>query len=266
MRPDQVRAGDEGLTGAILLETRELTRRFGGLAAVNRVSLSVSRGEVRSIIGPNGAGKTTLFNLITGALTPTSGRIVFAGRDVTGIAPPTVFRLGMVRSFQVSQIFPKLTAREHVSLMVHGRVRRSGRPFSRLGVSRDEAARKVDAALARVGLVERAGDLVGTMSHGDRRLVEIAMTLAAEPELLLLDEPTAGMSPEETRQTASLLRGLAPAVTLVIVEHDMSVVMSISDRISVLHRGEILAEGPPEAIRTNREVQAVYLGGGGAAA
>ena len=126
MRPDQVRAGDEGLTGGILLETRELTRRFGGLAAVNRVSLSVSRGEVRSIIGPNGAGKTTLFNLITGALPPTSGRIVFAGRDVTGAAPPTVFRLGMVRSFQISQIFPKLTAREHVSLMVHGRMRRSG--------------------------------------------------------------------------------------------------------------------------------------------
>ena len=145
-------------------------------------------------------------------------------------------------------------------------MRRSGRPFSRLGVSRDDAAREVDAALARVGLLARAGDLVGTMSHGDRRLVEIAMTLAAEPELLLLDEPTAGMSPEETRQTAPLLRSLAPAVTLVIVEHDMSVVMSISDRISVLHRGEILAEGPPEAIRANREVQAVYLGGGGAAA
>jgi branched-chain amino acid transport system ATP-binding protein len=171
----------------------------------------------------------------------------------------------MVRSFQVSQIFPKLTAREHVSLMVHGRMRRSGRPFSRLRVSGDDVARAVDAALARVGLLERAGDLVGTMSHGDRRLVEIAMTLAAEPELLLLDEPTAGMSPEETRQTARLLRGLAPAVTLIIVEHDMSVVMSISDRISVLHRGEILAEGPPEAIRANREVQAVYLGGGAAA-
>ena len=168
-----------------------------------------------------------------------------------------------MRSFQVSQIFPKLTAREHVSLMVHGRVRRSGRPFCARSASRGTMRRrKVDAALARVGSLARAGDLVGTMSHGDRRLVEIAMALAAEPELLLLDEPTAGMSPEETRQTARLLRSLAPAVTLVIVEHDMSVVMSISDRISVLHRGEILAEGPPEAIRANREVQAVYLGGG----
>ena len=265
MRADQVRAGHEGLTTDPILETRGLTRRFGGLAAVSGVSLAVSRGEVRSIIGPNGAGKTTLFNLITGALPPTSGRILLGGRDVTGAAPPALFRLGMVRSFQISQIFPRMTAREHVSLMVHGRLRRSGSPLARLGAGPGEIDAKIDAALAHVGLEARGGDLVGTMSHGDRRLVEIAMTLGAEPELLLLDEPTAGMSPEETRHTARLLRGLAPAVTLVIVEHDMSVVMTISDRISVLHRGEILAEGPPEEIRANREVQAVYLGGGAAA-
>jgi branched-chain amino acid transport system ATP-binding protein len=248
-----------------MLETRELTRRFGGLAAVNRVSLAVERGEVRSIIGPNGAGKTTLFNVITGALPPTAGRIFFKGRDVTGWAPPEIFRLGVVRSFQVSHVFPKLSVRQNVELMAYGRARRSGSPFARVREPAAEVDRRVRGALERLGIADRGEEPVATLSHGDRRLVEIAMVLGAEPELLLLDEPTAGMSPEETTRTAHLLRALAPAVTLVIVEHDMSVVMSISDRISVLHRGEILAEGPPEAIRANRDVQAVYLGGGVAA-
>jgi branched-chain amino acid transport system ATP-binding protein len=247
-----------------MLETRGLTRRFGGLAAVNGVSLTVARGEVRSIIGPNGAGKTTLFNLVTGALPPTAGRIVFKGRDVTGLAPPAIFRLGIVRSFQVSHVFPKLTVWQNVELMVYGRIRSSGSPFGRSRVPPDDVRRRVVRTLERLGLTARAEEEAGTLSHGDRRLVEIAMVIAAEPELLLLDEPTAGMSPEETRATARLLRGLAPDITLVIVEHDMSVVMTISDRISVLHRGEILAEGPPADIRANRSVQDVYLGGGAA--
>jgi len=245
-----------------MLETRDLTRRFGGLAAVDRVSLTVERGEVRSIIGPNGAGKTTLFNLITGAISPTSGHILFKGTDVTGLAPPAIFRLGIVRSFQVSHLFPRLTVRQNVEVMVYGRVRSSGSPFARPRESPAEVQRRVVAALDRLGMADRADQLAGTLSHGDRRLVEMAMALAAEPELLLLDEPTAGMSPEETRHTAAVLRGLAPAVTLVIVEHDMRVVMSISDRVSVLHRGRILAEGPPADIRANLDVQAVYLGGG----
>jgi branched-chain amino acid transport system ATP-binding protein len=245
-----------------MLETRDLTRRFGGLAAVDRVSLTVERGEVRSIIGPNGAGKTTLFNLITGAIAPTSGHILFKGRDVTGLAPPAIFRLGIVRSFQVSHLFPRLTVRQNVEVMVYGRVRSSGSPFARPRESAAEVRRRVTAALDRLGMADRADQVAGTLSHGDRRLVEMAMALAAEPELLLLDEPTAGMSAEETRHTAVVLRGLAPAVTLVIVEHDMSVVMSISDRVSVLHRGQILAEGHPGDIRANPEVQAVYLGGG----
>jgi branched-chain amino acid transport system ATP-binding protein len=249
-----------------MLETQALTRRFGGLAAVNRVSLSVAAGEVRSIIGPNGAGKTTLFNLVTGALPPTSGRIVFKGRDVTGLAPPAIFRLGVVRSFQVSHLFPKLSVWQNVELMVYGRVRGSGSPFARPRVEAREVRRRVAAARERHGNAARAGGVAGTLSHGDRRLVEIAMALGAEPELLLLDEPMAGMSPEETQHTATLLRGLAPAITLVIVEHDMSVVMSISDRISVLHRGEILAEGLPEEIRANRAVQDVYLGAAAGAA
>jgi len=243
-----------------MLETRELTRRFGGLVAVHRVSLAVARGEVRSIIGPNGAGKTTLFNLITGALAPSEGRIFFKGGDVTGLAPPAIFRLGVVRSFQVSHLFPKLSVWQNVELMVYGRVRSSGSPFARVRESATGVKRRVTTALDRLGIGGRAEEMAGTLSHGDRRLVEIAMALAAEPELLLLDEPTAGMSPEETRQTAAVLRALAPAVTLVIVEHDMSVVMTISDRISVLHRGQLLAEGAPADIRANPEVQAVYLG------
>jgi branched-chain amino acid transport system ATP-binding protein len=152
--------------------------------------------------------------------------------------------------------------RENVELLVYGRLRASGSPFGRVRQSRAAVDARVTSALERLGIRDRAGELTATLSHGDRRLVEIAMVIAAEPALLLLDEPTAGMSPEETRHTATLLRGLAPAITLVIVEHDMSVVMSISDRISVLHRGEILAEGPPAEIRANRAVQEVYLGGG----
>jgi branched-chain amino acid transport system ATP-binding protein len=249
-----------------MLETRDLTRRFGGLAAVDRVSLTVERGEVRSIIGPNGAGKTTLFNLITGAIPPTSGRILFKGSDVTGLAPPAIFRRGVVRSFQVSHLFPRLTVRQNVELMVYGRVRTSGSPFARVRESAAGVRRRVAAALERLGMADRAGETAGTLSHGDRRLVEMAMALAAEPELLLLDEPTAGMSPEETTHTAAVLRDLAPAVTLVLVEHDMSVVMAISDRVSVLHRGQILAEGPPAVIRANPDVQSVYLGGGSTAA
>ena len=261
MRQDGVRAVDQVLSTTAVLETRGLTRRFGGLAAVNGVSLAIAPGEVRSIIGPNGAGKTTLFNLVTGAVSPTSGRVLFHGRDVTGLRPPDIFRLGVVRSFQLSHVFPKLSVRENVELMVHGRVRSSGSPFGRRRVSLDDVRVRVEGALDRLGILNRAGEPAGTLAHGDRRLVEIAMVIAADPALLLLDEPTAGMSPEETRATATLLRSLAPAITLVIVEHDMSVVMAISDRISVLHRGELLAEGPPADIRHNRAVQDVYLGG-----
>jgi len=228
------------------------------------VSLAVEPGERRLIIGPNGAGKTTLFNLITGALPPTAGRVIFQARDVTGLRPADLFRLGIVRSFQVSHVFPRLSAWQNIELMVYGRVRSSSSRFGRARMTAAEARARVAGALARLGIAERAREPAGTLSHGDRRLLEIAMAIAAEPVLLLLDEPTAGMSPDETRATATLLRGLAPEITLVIVEHDMSVVMSISDRISVLHRGELLAEGPPAEIRRNRAVQEVYLGGSAA--
>lgn len=245
-----------------MLETRDLGRRFGGLAAVHAVSLSVAPGEVRSIIGPNGAGKTTLFNLITGGLSPTAGRIFWKGRDVTGLPPPAIFRLGIVRSFQISQIFPRLGVREHVELMVYGRARRSGRPFARPAVSRAAAAAKVEAALARVGFTGRADEPVGFLAHGDRRLVEIAMALAADPELLLLDEPTAGMSTVETRLCMELIRRIARerALTLLFTEHDMEVVFSIAQRITVLHQGRVIADGKPAEVRRDGEVRRVYLG------
>jgi branched-chain amino acid transport system ATP-binding protein len=243
-----------------MLQTRALSRRFGGLLAVSAVDLVVARGEVRAIIGPNGAGKTTLFNLISGAISPSSGSVLFKGVDITGHSPRAIFRKGMVRSFQISHLFGSLTVRENVEIMGLGRARRSGAPFSRLTTPRAAVDQRVDRALVRVGLQHRSDELCGTLSHGDRRLVEIAMVLSGMPEIVLLDEPTAGMSPEETRHTASLIRSLAPEVTVVIVEHDMSVVMSICDRISVMHRGAVIADGPPAEIRADPEVQAVYFG------
>jgi branched-chain amino acid transport system ATP-binding protein len=243
-----------------MLETRDLTKRFGGLTAVDCVSLSVEPGEIRSIIGPNGAGKTTLFNLISRALAPTRGDVRFKGRSLIPLSPSDIFHLGIVRSFQVPHVFHRLTVRANVRLLAASRLRASASPFARTRTMQAEANRRVTESLNRVGMLAHADRPAGTLAHGDQRLLEIAMALAAAPELLLLDEPTSGMSPEETRRTADLLRQLAPAMTLVIVEHDMSVVMTISDRITVLDRGAVLADGSPDDIRRNSSVQAVYLG------
>jgi branched-chain amino acid transport system ATP-binding protein len=243
-----------------MLETRDLTRRFGGLTAVDRVSLSIEPGEIRSIIGPNGAGKTTLFNLISRALAPTRGDVRFNGRSLVRLSPTDIFHLGIVRSFQVPHVFRRLTVHANVRLLATSRLRASASPFARARTMKAEANRRVAESLGRVAMRAHADRPAGMLAHGDQRLLEIAMALAAAPELLLLDEPTAGMSPEETRRTAALLRQLAPAMTLVIVEHDMSVVMAISDRITVLDRGAVLAEGAPEDIRRNASVRAVYLG------
>jgi branched-chain amino acid transport system ATP-binding protein len=243
-----------------MLETRDLSRRFGAFTAVDRVNLSVNAGEIHSIIGPNGAGKTTLFNLITGALPPSAGRVTFSGTDITGWTPQKILRTGILRSFQISRLFPRLTARENVELMAYGRAQRTGSPFAKLSASKQEIESRVDAALTRIGIEDLAEAQTSILSHGDRRLVEIAMALSAEPLLLLLDEPTAGMSVVETRKIADLLRDLAPALTIVIVEHDMDLVMGISDRISVLHRGQVLAVGSPDEIRADPEVRRVYFG------
>jgi branched-chain amino acid transport system ATP-binding protein len=243
---------------AVLLRTEQLTRAFGSLVAVDRVDVSVHRGELRSIIGPNGAGKTTFFRLISGEMTPTSGRIWFDGRDITGQPQHLVARLGVAKSYQITNVFPHLTVLENVRVAVQG----PGRAFdfwsrsASLGDVRDRARHLLD----RVGLAAKGGLLATHLSHGEKRHLEIAIALASDPALLLLDEPTAGMSPEETDETMRLIRELAEGRTIVLVEHKMKVVMRISDRITVLHQGQVLAEGSPDAIRANELVQQTYLG------
>jgi branched-chain amino acid transport system ATP-binding protein len=241
-----------------LLRTQDLSRAFGSLLAVNRVSLSVSRGELRSIIGPNGAGKTTFFRLISGEMTPTGGRIWFGERDITGLPQHVVARLGIAKSYQITNVFPRLTVLENVRVAVQG-YQRAFDFWSRADRLEDVKARAREI-LETIGLGGRADLLAAHLSHGEKRHLEIAIALAGDPSLLLLDEPTAGMSPEETEETTVLIRRLADTRTVVLVEHKMKVVMKISDRITVLHQGEVLAEGTPEEIRANERVQQTYLG------
>jgi branched-chain amino acid transport system ATP-binding protein len=241
-----------------LLETEDLTRAYGSLLAVNRATVAIHRGELRSIIGPNGAGKTTFFKLISGEVPPTSGRIRFNGRDIAGLSQHEVCRLGIAKSYQITNIFPHLTVLENVRVAAQGHARSFNfwSRADRLTEVRDRAR----TLLATIGLAAKAEQLAAHLSHGEKRHLEIAIALAADPVLLLLDEPTAGMSPEETNETMGLIRELAAARTVVLVEHKMKLVMNISDRITVFHQGQVLAEGTPEEIRANERVQQTYLG------
>jgi ABC-type branched-subunit amino acid transport system ATPase component/ABC-type branched-subunit amino acid transport system permease subunit len=241
----------------VLLESRGLTKSFGGLTAVNGVDFQVRRGELRSVIGPNGAGKTTFFNLLTGVLPPTRGQIFFKGREVTALPAHAVSRLGLARSYQVTNIFGDLSVFENVRIAVQSRVthyRCWGRAERLAAVSA-----RADEILRLLGLEARRHVRGAELSHGEQRYLEIGIALATDPDFLLLDEPTAGMSPEETQRTAAFVRGLASHVTIVLVEHDMDVVMGISDRITVLNYGQVLAEGTPAEIRANADVRRVYL-------
>ena len=252
------------MTGASpLLSIESLSRSFGALGAVNRVSLTVDRAERRAIIGPNGAGKTTLFNLIAGSLAPSAGRIVFDGEVITGLSPHAVARRGLARSFQRSNLFPGLSVLESLRLAAASRERGS---YDLLG-----SVRRLAGPLARahqtaevIGLAGRLAAPAGRLSYGEQRQLEIGLALATAPTLLLLDEPTAGMSPEESRRMTELLLGLPRAMTLLIIEHDMDVVFSLADRITVLHGGAVLADGSPEAVRADPRVYEVYLGAGDA--
>jgi branched-chain amino acid transport system ATP-binding protein len=242
----------------VLLQTENLTRSFGSLVAVNAVSLTVRRGELRSIIGPNGAGKTTFFRLVSGEMAPSAGRVLFQEADITGLPQHRVCRLGIAKSYQITNIFPHLSVLENVRVAVQGYAR-SFNFWSRadaLTVCQDRAVE----ILASVSLAHRAEQLAAHLSHGEKRHLEIGIALASDPVLLLLDEPTAGMSPEETDETMVLIRELARARTVVLVEHKMKLVMGISDRVTVLHQGQVLADGTPEEIRANRRVQETYLG------
>jgi branched-chain amino acid transport system ATP-binding protein len=241
-----------------LLRTERLTRAFGSLMAVDRVDVAIRVGELRSIIGPNGAGKTTLFRLISGETTPTSGRIFFRERDITGLPQHAVARLGIAKSYQITNVFPHLTVHENVRVAVQG----PGHAFDFWSRADRLASAQTRAAelLQTVGLAAKHRQLAAHLSHGEKRHLEIAIALAADPALLLLDEPTAGMSPEETDGTMRLIRELAAGRTVILVEHKMKVVMKISDRITVLHQGQVLAEGTPDEIRANDRVQQTYLG------
>ncbi len=249
---------------AAVLRTERLTKHFGGLAANAEVSLEVEEGTLHSIIGPNGAGKTTLFNLLSGLLKPTSGRIFYRGRDITGWPPHRIARLGLGRSFQMTNVFPHLTVYENVRLAVQ---RRRGRPWSFL--SRAELwPEEVSDILARTRLAERAGQPAVSLPHGDKRKLELAILLAQDPDCLLLDEPTSGVSREEVPAVLDVIRAVrgeggrgGRPRTVLMVEHKLDVVMNISDRVTVLDRGRVLASGTPAEIAADRNVQAAYLGG-----
>ncbi len=244
-----------------LLQVDHLMKAFGGLQATNDVSFTLAPGELSAIIGPNGAGKSTLFNLITGYYRPDSGRVLLDGRDITGLAPHTIVRLGIGRSFQRSNIFPRLTAFENVQAAVfshHGASQNVWRSTGRFGRLNERA----DYLLDSVGLHDKRDRLGGKLALGDQKRLEFGLALALEPKLLLLDEPTAGMSPEETAATVALIKRLAEDfnVTLLFTEHDMAVVFGIAQIIRVLYYGGILAAGTPQAISENPEVQRIYLG------
>jgi branched-chain amino acid transport system ATP-binding protein len=240
-----------------LLRTEKLTVRFGGLTALNAVDFSVPEGEVRAIIGPNGAGKSTFFNCVTGVLRPTSGAIVLAGDDITGLLPDRISQRGIARSYQITNILPNASALENTRIAAQSR--RHAWSLLTHHRSHRDIIEKAEAALDAVGLLGKADEPAANLSHGDQRTLEIAIALATEPRLLCLDEPTAGMSAAETRDTMQLVRRIAKDLTILIVEHDMQVVMGLADRITVFHYGEILAEGTPDEIQLNPRVMEVYL-------
>jgi branched-chain amino acid transport system ATP-binding protein len=240
-----------------VLRTEGLTIRFGGLTALNNVSFQLAKDEIRAIIGPNGAGKSTFFNCLTGVLSPTSGRILFNGEDITGLQPNEISRRGIARSYQITNIMPNATVLENVRIAAQSR-RHSWSMFKHHSGFPD-IIEKAQAVLASVGLAEKADEYAANLSHGEQRNLEIGIALATEPELLCLDEPTAGMSAVETHQTMQLVRRIAKNLTILIVEHDMKVVMELCHRITVLHYGAILAEGTPAEIQDNPRVLEVYL-------
>jgi branched-chain amino acid transport system ATP-binding protein len=244
-----------------LLQVQNVSRRFGSLVAVDNVSLTVAAGELRAVIGPNGAGKTTFFNLISGFFPPTSGTILFEGRDVTQVPADRRVAMGMARTFQITEIFPELSVRENLRIPVEVAAGLRLSPLPSRARDRATAAR-VDELLAMGGLAEKADRLVGELPHGDQRATEIIMSLALKPRLLLLDEPTAGMGDQETHDITQLVRKLhrGQKLTIVLIEHDMRVVFHLADRIMVLAEGAVLAEGTPAQIGADERVQAAYLG------
>jgi len=247
-----------------VLEVRRVSKRFGSLAAVRDVSLTVEKGELRAVIGPNGAGKTTFFNLISGFFPPSMGTIVFDGLDITALPAHRRVAAGIARTFQITEIFPELTVLENVRISTEVTAGFRLRPW----ISRTERTlvrRQVEETLELTGLAGKSDRLVGELPHGDQRVAEIAMALALRPRLLLLDEPTAGMGDQETHEITQLVRRVhgEGRFTIVLIEHDMRVVFHLAERITVLDQGGLLAEGSPGEIAANEAVQAAYLGNAG---
>lgn len=243
-----------------MLAVEAVHKSFDDFKAVNGANLTVEQGQLVAVIGPNGAGKTTLFNLITGQLKPDQGRITFAGEAIDGLPPHLICQRGIARSFQIANIFPRLTVFENVQVAVlshHGQSLNLFSPANRLAVEETEEI------LRSVGLADKANSTAGSLSHGDQRILEIAIALGSRPRLLILDEPTAGMSPEETAATMALIKHLAEerGLTILFCEHDMQVVFSVAQSIMVMHQGRTLIQGPPEVVRESLEVQEAYLGG-----
>ncbi len=244
-----------------LLVLQNVSRRFGALTALNDISLIVEPGELRSVIGPNGAGKTTLFNLISGFFPPSDGRILFEGQKISAVNPATLVKKGIIRTFQITEIFLDLTVYENIRVAVEVAMGIQMRPFIGRAL-RQKVADRVDEILNIVNISQKADRVAGELSHGDQRVVEVGIALSRHPKLLLLDEPTAGMGDEETNHMTSLIRQLnkQQKITMLFIEHDMNIVFGVADRITVLDNGTMLAEGNAREIAENPRVQSAYLG------
>lgn len=243
----------------IALELDDIHHDFGGLKVLSGITLTVEEGERHAIIGPNGAGKSTLFNVITGRYRPRAGRILYRGRDITGAPPHAVARQGIGRSFQIINTFPRLTVYQNVRSAIVSRRAMRMDTWSLLD-RRKDVTRETEEVLAMLGLADRRDTPARELSYGEQRELEIALTVAVRPDLILLDEPTAGLNTEDTRRAVALIRRITEGKTLLMVEHDMEVVFTLADRISVIYYGRVLASGSPEAIRSNDEVRRAYLG------
>jgi branched-chain amino acid transport system ATP-binding protein len=248
------------MTPVPALSVRELSKVFGGLRAVENVALTVIPGERRALIGPNGAGKTTLFNLISGDLPPTRGRISLFGQDVTHLSPHRRAALGVARTYQITNLFPSLTVLENLLLAAQA-LERTKLVLFRPITSYAHLYVRSRATLESVGLGDKEGEVVKNLSHGEQRQMEIAVALAARPRLLLLDEPTAGLSPGESRMMTALLKQLDDGITLIVIEHDMDVAFALTDRVTVLHNGSVVADGSRDDVKANPLVREIYLGG-----
>jgi branched-chain amino acid transport system ATP-binding protein len=245
---------------APILEALNLCKNFGALQAVNQVNLRIGEGRIHSIIGPNGAGKTTLFNLLTGFHTPSSGKVYFKGTEITRFPPYKISQLGIGRSFQITSIFPELSTKENVRVALQSRTHASYRFLKSMNGLRDLEERSQEI-LEKIGLGDKGGLVAKHLSHGENRILDIGIGLATDPKLLLLDEPASGLGGDEVSRITHLIKDISSQVTIVLIEHNIDVVLSISHVITVLHQGSVIAQGNPEEIQGNQKVQGAYLGG-----